>query len=268
MGDARLRADCARCFGLCCVAPAFVASADFAATKPAGTPCANLGDGFRCDIHADLRGHGFPGCVVYDCFGAGQQVAQVTYDGRDWRAAPHTAGQMFAVFAVMRDLHELLYYATEALGLDAAAPVHGDLRAAVEELDRLTAAPPEALLAVDVGERRAAVNPLLSRASELARSAVPSRRRDHRGASLVGARLAGQDLRGANLRGAVLVGADLRRADLRLADVTGADLRGADLRGANVSDALFLVQSQLTSARGDARTVLPAALARPAHWRA
>ncbi|HEY6597232.1 MAG TPA: pentapeptide repeat-containing protein, partial [Asanoa sp.] len=36
---AELRADCTRCVGLCCVAPAFSASADFAIDKPAGRPC-------------------------------------------------------------------------------------------------------------------------------------------------------------------------------------------------------------------------------------
>ena len=36
-----LRADCTRCFALCCVAPAFAASADFAIDKPAGQPCPN-----------------------------------------------------------------------------------------------------------------------------------------------------------------------------------------------------------------------------------
>ena len=108
--DARvgLRADCGRCFGLCCVAPAFAASADFAIDKAAGQPCPNLRPDFGCGIHDELRPRGFRGCTVYDCFGAGQQVAQVTFGGRDWRGAPHTAGEMFAVFAVMRQLHELL----------------------------------------------------------------------------------------------------------------------------------------------------------------
>jgi len=32
-------------------------------------------------IHNDLRRHGFPGCAVYDCFSAGQQVSQVTFAG-------------------------------------------------------------------------------------------------------------------------------------------------------------------------------------------
>src|SRR5438270_12612197 len=85
-----LQADCDRCVGLCCVAPGFSASADFAIDKPPGDPCPNLatapGD-FRCRIHERLRAEGFPGCTAYDCFGAGQHVTQVTFRGVDWRRA-------------------------------------------------------------------------------------------------------------------------------------------------------------------------------------
>ena len=105
-----LSADCSRCVGLCCVAPAFSASADFAIDKSAGHPCPNLQDDFRCGIH--------------DCFGAGQQVSQVTFVGRDWRAEPQLAKAMFDTFAVMRQLHELLWYLTEAADLPTAAPLH------------------------------------------------------------------------------------------------------------------------------------------------
>ena len=94
-GRLSLRADCERCFGLCCVAPAFSASADFAIDKDAGQACPHLQSDFRCGIHAHLRQRGFPGCTAYDCFGAGQKVAQVTFAGRDWREAPATAQQMF-----------------------------------------------------------------------------------------------------------------------------------------------------------------------------
>jgi len=44
-----LRADCERCFGLCCVVPAFARSADFAFDKAAGEPCRHLG-GFACTV--------------------------------------------------------------------------------------------------------------------------------------------------------------------------------------------------------------------------
>jgi uncharacterized protein YjbI with pentapeptide repeats len=119
---------------------------------------------------------------------------------------------------------------------------------------------------VDVPAVRERVNALLLRASELARTGVPGRRKDRRGADLIGARLRGADLRGANLRGAYLIGADLQGADLRTADLVGADLRGADLRGADLTGALFVTQTQLESARGDATTAVPGHLRRPLHW--
>ncbi|HEY3610337.1 MAG TPA: pentapeptide repeat-containing protein, partial [Pseudonocardiaceae bacterium] len=65
---------------------------------------------------------------------------------------------------------------------------------------------------------------------------------------------------------AYLIGADLRGADLRMADVIGADFRDANLRGANLTGSVFLIQSQLDAAKGDATTTLPPALTRPTRW--
>ena len=267
-GLADLRADCQRCVGLCCVAPAFAASTDFAVDKPAGQPCDNLRADFRCGIHADLRDSGFAGCTVFDCFGAGQQVAQVTFEGRDWRATPAIAGQMFAAFAVLRQLHELRWYLTEALTLPGARELHAELRRALEHTERLAGEVPEQLLELDVAAQRDEVAPLLLRTSELVRAGAGGRPLDRRGADLIGKKLRGADLRGANLRGAYLIGADLRGANLRLADLIGADLRGADLRGADLTGSIFLTQFQVNGALGDLATGLPPALARPTHWNA
>jgi len=265
-GDrASLHADCERCFALCCVVPAFVVSADFAISKPAGHACPNLQADSRCGIHTALRERGFGGCTVYDCFGAGQHVSQVTLGGQDWRQDPRTAKQMFEVFPIMRDLHELLWYVTEALALPAARSLHDELGRALAETERLTRLRPDAVAGLDVAAHRQAVNVLLLAASERARADV-SHRKDHRGADLFGADLKGADLRGASLRGACLVGADLRGADLRLADVIGADLRGAELAGADLTGSIFLIQSQLDAARGDPGTRLPPSFTHPAHW--
>jgi uncharacterized protein YjbI with pentapeptide repeats len=261
-----LRADCDRCFALCCVAPAFAASADFALTKPAGQACPNLRADCRCGIHAALRQRGFRGCAVYDCFGAGQKVSQVTFAGQDWRRDLHTAQQMFAVFSSMRALHELLWYLTEALSLPAARPLHTALRRALEKTERLTYTSSAALLELDVAAFRQDVNALLLRTSELVRAGVRDTKKDYRGADLIGANLSGADLRGANLRGAFLIGADLCGANLRLADLTGADLRDANLSGADLTGSLFLIQSQLDAAQGNAATTLPPTHSRPPHW--
>ncbi|MGI5215956.1 pentapeptide repeat-containing protein [Plantactinospora sp. CA-290183] len=230
-GRTDLRADCERCFGLCCVVPAFAASADFAVDKPAGQPCPNLRSDSRCGIHRDLRQRGFPGCTVFDCFGAGQKVAQITFGGQDWRTAPAIAARMFGAFPVMQHLHELLWYLTEARGLAPAGALRAELDDALREIEALTLGSPEALAGLDVAARRREVNALLLRTSELVR--------------------AGRGRTGPDRRGADLVGADLR----------GADLGGADLRGS-----IFLLQSQLDAARGGADTRLPDSLRRPTHW--
>lgn len=261
-----LEADCSRCFGLCCVIPAFAKSADFAVNKPAGKPCRNLRPDSRCAIHSQLRPSGFGGCDVYDCYGAGQQVSQVTFGGQDWRGSPAVARQMSEVFPVVRQLHELLWLLRSACELLSPDPLCEELTAALGATEGLACASPEVLKNTDITVIRPSINDLLLRASERARAGFRGMARDYRGADLTGAHLRGADLRGASLRGALLIAADLRGADLSLADVTGADLRAADLRGANLASTIFLNQSQLRSARGDGTTRLPPSLACPAHW--
>ncbi len=268
MHRVELRGDCANCFGLCCVALPFTASTGatgFPVTKPAATPCRHLDGTFRCGIHARLRQEGYCGCTVYDCFGAGQRVSRHTFGGRDWRAAPETARQMYAVFAVPRDLHELLWYVAEALTVRAAKPLAPELRRAQTDLAALTGAGAGRLEKLPIDPLRRRIGALLEQVGELARAGLPGAR--HRGADLAGARLAGTDLRGANLRGALLIAADLRGADLRSAELLGTDCRDTDLRGADLTGALFLTRPQLAAARGDAATRLPGHLDRPAHWR-
>lgn len=148
-----LQADCDNCFGLCCIALAFEKSADFAIDKDAGEPCINLQEDFRCGIHSRLRESGFKGCTVYECFGAGQKLSQVSFGGRSWRQAPDTRNLMFALLPVMRQLHELLWYSNEAIEMLEARPIRDEL-----------------VRSVDVASHRERVNAILSRTSELVRT--------------------------------------------------------------------------------------------------
>jgi Pentapeptide repeats (8 copies) len=165
---------------------------------------------------------------------------------------------MLAVLPVMRQLHELLWYLAEALTLPAAARLHDRVRRLQARTEEATDRGPAELAAFDVAGHGARAGELLQEVSELVRGRLPRRARDRRGADLVGARLRRADLRGASLRGAYLIGADLRGADLRDTDLLGADLRAADLRGADLTGALFVTQPQLSAARGDAATRVPA----------
>lgn len=270
-----LKADCEKCFGLCCVALPFAASADFAIDKEAGSPCINLQSDFRCGVHKDLRQIGFQGCTVFDCFGAGQKVSQYTYKGKDWRSEPESAKEMYDVFPIMRQLQEMLWYITDALALNLNRNIHSELQSALTETERLTYLPSDSLLELDMVAHRAYVNDLLLQTSELVRSEAihlqgKGKKRHKnigRGADLIGANLKDANLIGANLRGAYLIAANLSGADMRKADLIGADFRDADLSGADLTDSIFLTQAQLNAAKGDINTKITARLNRPSHWK-
>ena len=269
-----LRTDCEKCFGLCCVALYFSASEGFPRDKEPGQPCTNLQPNSRCSIHEKLKDRGLKGCLAFDCFGAGQKVAQVSFGGQDWRKVPESSKQMFEVFLIMRQLHELLWYLTEALTLQPARSIHGEISSVLEVTERLTHLPPDSLLKVDVNQHRTDVNVLLLKTSELVRADVRhgqkvrsgQKKTFGRGADFIGADLRKVDLRGVSLRGAYLIAADLRGIDLSGTDLIGADFRDADLRRADLTKSFFLTQAQISSAKGDASTRLPPLLNRPAHW--
>lgn len=270
-----LRADCKNCFGLCCVALYFSASDGFPNDKVAGQPCVNLRTDFKCSIHKSLAERGFKGCIAFDCFGAGQKVSQVSFGGNDWRKVPESAETMFRVFLIVSQLQELLWYLSEALTLDDTHSIHDDLRTTIAEIECLIYLSPESLLKLDIEAQRAKVDLLLLKTSELVRAEVSCGQRKNslkpkrtfgRGLDLIGADLRKKEMRGENLRGAYLIAADLREVDLSGADLIGADLRDADLSGADLSKSIFLTQSQINAAKGNADTKIPSALSRPAHW--
>ncbi|MCI2256966.1 pentapeptide repeat-containing protein [Domibacillus sp. PGB-M46] len=263
-----LRADCEHCFGLCCVALPYAKSADFAMNKEGGTPCQNLTEDFNCGIHQNLRKKGFRGCAVYECFGAGQKVSKVTYKGASWREHPASAKEMFDVFPIMQQLHEMLCYVEEALEWKETAPIHQELQEAARDVEALTQLSPQAILKLDVPVHRARVNELLLRSSAYVRSQARSKKKSKAAdrKDFFGAKLKGADLKGADLRGAIFIAADLRGADMRLTDLIGADFRDADLRGADLTGSIFLTQAQMNAAKGDRYTKLPASVRKPNHW--
>jgi hypothetical protein len=239
----------------------FEAASGFGIDKAGGTPCPHLASDDRCEIHATLREDGWTGCSVFECFGAGQQVSQVTYAGVSWREQDNLP-EMAAVLSVMRVLHEMLTHLGEARRRSPGP----DVLALETHLVGLTRAAPSELLGLGLDE-------LVGRVSEVLEEAGARLHQAHgdQGPSYRNEDLAGRDLRrwmlnDADLRGALLIRTDLREQDLGRADLLGADLRDADLRGTDLAEVLFLTQSQLNAARGDGDTAIPAGLARPHHW--
>lgn len=267
-----LVADCANCVGLCCVALAFARSEDFAFSKDAADPCRNLSVDYRCVVHSALRSSGLKGCTVFDCHGAGQKVTRSVYGGASWRDSLELATEMFAVFRVVRQLHEILWYLAAAAHAIPQGDLHERLETEYEHIEWMSEQTGEQIVSVDLDALRAGANILLSEASQRVREsartlsplALPANIRS--GADLLGASLGGRDLRGADLRGALLIAADLGLSDLRGADLLAADLRDANLAGADLSSALFVTQMQLNASQGDGSTRIPWGTVRPAHW--
>jgi uncharacterized protein YjbI with pentapeptide repeats len=267
-----LKADCSKCVGLCCVALNILASSDFAINKPAGTPCPNLQQNYRCSIHKNLRDNGWKGCTVFDCLGAGQKVSQETFRGKSWREHPEVAKKMFSVFPLMEQLYEMMAFIAEALTYELSPSLHIRLNEQLEKLQGLTNMDAERLLLLDIISCRLPVNELLVETSEYIRNELRSKlfkskkKAQYRGVDWVGKSLKGKDFRTADFRGAYLIAADLQNADVRGADFIGTDLRDANLCGANLSTSMFLTQMQINSAKGDDKTILPAHIQIPSHW--
>ncbi|HQR28225.1 MAG TPA: hypothetical protein PLP61_14385, partial [Nocardioides sp.] len=144
-----LAPDCARCHALCCVALPYTRGDGFAEDKPAGRPCRHLAADSRCSIHPVLATTGWRGCVVFECFGAGQQVSQHTYGGRSWHDGQGLAEEMFTVFGVVRQLHEMRFLLGDPAC--AASSYAVPARALDAELADLAERAPAELLAADLG---------------------------------------------------------------------------------------------------------------------
>lgn len=269
-----MKIDCQKCFGFCCTALYFSASEGFPIDKKAGDPCVNLQSDFSCSIHKNLRKQGLKGCTAYDCFGAGQKVAQVTYDGQDWRQSPKLAQQMFDMFLIMRQLHEMLWYLTEAFTLEPAYTIKEQISLMISETESLTNLSADSLIKLDIDSHRTKVNGLLLQASELVRGSVCNNNKKKskgkkslsRGFDFIGSDLRKSNLIGADMRGAFLIAADLRDSNLTGTNLIGADMRDADIRGSNLTDSVFLTQSQINTAKGNSNTKLPSSLVRPTYW--
>lgn len=119
-----LTEDCSQCAALCCLAYPFEADEDFAILKQADRACPNLGQDFRCTIHAELTPCGFGGCVAYSCAGAGQRVTQELFEGETWKEDPDLLHHMTHALRVLRPIHEALLVLQEIAALKLPPELH------------------------------------------------------------------------------------------------------------------------------------------------
>ena len=164
----KLVADCGRCVGLCCVAPGFVASADFAFSKPAGVACRHR----RRLALRDPR----PAAAVGPRRVRGVRLLRRrAAGGRPRRRRPAVGPDHichYRSYDLVRQLHEPWYATAPRASRPAAAPVHPALAAAVGAIDGVIEAGPATLEVDGPATHRGVVAPLLRRASALVRATL------------------------------------------------------------------------------------------------
>jgi hypothetical protein len=144
-----LKADCAQCQALCCVASGFEPEQGFAFAKPAFVPCAHLNQHDRCKIHADLVPSGFPACVSFDCYGAGQRATQQWFSDKHWRHA-HDPERAFQGYLKLRDLHAVMMLLDAATRVFAGSVTADQALLRLHALDQLAACDLATFLALSI----------------------------------------------------------------------------------------------------------------------
>ncbi|MCB7302661.1 pentapeptide repeat-containing protein [Bariatricus massiliensis] len=261
-----MKSDCSKCSGLCCTALFFSKMDGFPKDKASGQPCVNLLKDYRCKIHSQLEKQKMKGCIGYDCFGAGQQVTQVIYQGQTWNEIPNQSKEIFDVFIVVFHLYQIRYYLIEALSLISARPLEKSIKCLIEENVEMCHYRPDSILSLDIEEYRQRANHILKQACRLLQQGIPSANKKVP-ANLLGGNFKGQDMSGADLSTKLLIAANFEKCRFHGTVFLGADTRDANFKNADLSEAVFLTQGQVNSAKGNRNTKLPYHLEYPPTWK-
>lgn len=261
--EATLRIGCDKCSGICCVALYCMKTDGFPENKEAGVPCKHLMSNFRCDIHSVLANKNMKGCLAYDCFGAGQKVTQSFYPNEDWKTNSEKANEIFQVFMIVFQLHQMAWYLLESLPLVTDEHLKSVIDELITKNKQMTSCTSDEILHMNIEEYRTSVNQVLKKVS--GRIAVlHSNETDSKDCL-------GKNFRHANLDGrdfsmALMIAANLEGCSLRGTNFLGADIRDANIKDTDLSGCIFLTQMQINSAKGNSNTKLPTNLSRPSSW--
>lgn len=217
--------------------------------KKAGTSCKHLTTHHECEIHDQLKELHYSGCMNYDCFGAGQKVAQAYFpQGGE-------AHQMYDVFTKTYALYELLWYLEDALHYSSPALVD-ELRV-VQGIVLATLQTKAHVLQADLMELRSMVNPLLRKSVTC--TANPQKQ-------FLGYHFKNKNMMHTDFSNALLLGAKAMHCNFKGSNFIGADVRQMDVRGADLREVRFLTQAQLNAMIGNQQTKLPLHFQYPSTW--
>ena len=225
-----LKIQCHECHGLCCVALYFSKIDGFPEDKLAGNPCNHLLDNNHCHIYNSLKEMKMKGCMIYDCFGAGQIVSQKL---PSWRSSEN-AMVIFGVFQKVVQLQQMLSYLIDAYH------IHPNFQL-------------EQLILENLKVRENVLN-----------NSTVDLDKYHQKVSQRLKEICQQYTHDLSMR--IMIGEDFRGKDCCNYVFLGTDLRDAKVENADLSQSLFLTQIQLNGCHGNRYTKIPKNLLRPRTW--
>ncbi len=256
-----LSIDCQKCSGLCCVALYYSKTDGFPEDKPANVPCKHLEPHFKCAIHSQLFEKNLKGCLIYECFGAGQKVTQMYTGIGNWSTSPTLRKEIYEVFLTIRELHQMCWYLIQGLNMNTSSEVNKEITLLIEENRQIAHQEPHKLLKYDLYDYRTRTNNILHLLTEKnAKSSSKSPK------SFFGKNFRGKNLDGENFSMSYLIASNLEGCSLKGTNFLGADMRDAIVKNTDLSKSLFLTQMQINSTKGNSTTKLPFYLSPPASW--
>jgi hypothetical protein len=188
------------------------------------------------------------------------------YQGEDWKSAPQIAEQMFAVFLIIFQLNQMLWYLIEAWKITKVEVLKVQIDGLIIENRRRTQLSPDEILKLNIDKYRMSVNHVLKQAGELMAVEINGTNHKDKQTDLIGKNFRGANLSGKDLSMTLLIAANLEGCNLKGTNFLGADMRDVNIENVDLSESLFLTQGQINSASGNQNTKLPKTLCRPMKW--
>lgn len=260
-----MKGDCSQCSGLCCTALFFSQMDGFPKDKRAGKPCLHLRSDFRCEIHQDLARKNMKGCIGYDCFGAGQHVTQVIYQGKTWQSLPQQAQEIFDVFIIVFHLYQIRFFLEESLSHINHQQLCNELHILKTENINICQSTSHEILTFDWQNYNRRSHQTLQKVCEFIHKTSHFQQKCP--TNLLGKNFKGKDLSGMDLSTKLLIATHFEECQFQKTIFLGADTRDTHFDNADLSGALFLTQAQINAAKGNRQTKLPAHLDYPDTWK-
>ena len=154
----------------------------------------------------------------------------------------------------------------EATSLISAQPLKETIQCLIEENVKMCHYRPDSILSLDLEQYRQRANYILKQVCKLLQQSIHSESKKVP-SNFLGGNFKGRNMSGADLSTKLLIAANFENSLFNGTIFLGADTRDTNFNNADLSEAVFLTQGQVNSAKGNRNTKLPYHLDYPSTWK-